>query len=137
RLLQGNGPALGVRRLHRLHVRRRPGPNQGQLRPELHATGRGEGEVRPRQPLPHEPEHQAEGMTIRTRRLALEPAPVEFLEALYHGDRDAAGRFLGVHIAGAWFDGPAHWMERRIGQLKDDPALAEWLLHAMALQAPD
>src|SRR5207249_2596313 len=57
--------------------------------------------------------------------------------ALYRGDRDAAGRFLGVHIAGAWFDGPAHWMERRIGQLKDDPALAEWLLHAMALQAPD
>ena len=52
-------PLLGGGRLRQLHGRRRPGAHQGQLQGQLRPTRRRQAEVRPRQPLPLQPEHQA------------------------------------------------------------------------------
>lgn len=76
-------------------------------------------------------------MAIVTERMTLEPAPVEFIEALEHADIPAAERVMDVRITGPWFEGPAHWMRLRIRQLREAPALDRWLLHAMVLSRPD
>ena len=54
-------PLLGAGRLRQLHGRRRPGADQGQLQGQLRPPGRRQAQVRPRQPLPPQPEHQALG----------------------------------------------------------------------------
>lgn len=69
--------------------------------------------------------------------MTLEPAPVEFIEALQQRDRKAAEKILSVRIGGDWFEGPQNWMRLRIRQLKEDPALGRWLLHAMVLHRAD
>jgi RimJ/RimL family protein N-acetyltransferase len=70
---------------------------------------------------------------IRTKRMTLEPAPAAFLDALQRGDRAAAQSAMQIRIGGDWFDGPRPWMQIRIRQLHEDPALASWLVHAMVL----
>lgn len=74
---------------------------------------------------------------IRTERLTLEPAPVEFIEALERADHAAAEKIMDLAITGDWFEGPQHWMLLRIRQLKEAPALDRWLLHAMVLAQED
>ena len=60
-LLRRDPPALGNRRrLHQLHVRRRWRPGAGELRRQLPTPGRGQGRLRPRERLPHQPEHQTQ-----------------------------------------------------------------------------
>lgn len=65
--------------------------------------------------------------------MTLDPAPVEFIEALQRADHAAAERIMELRITGDWFEGPQHWMRLRIRQLKEAPALDRWLLHAMVL----
>ena len=59
RLLRRDRAPLGGGRLRQLHGRRRPGADQGQLQGQLRPPGRRQAQVRPRQPLPPQPEHQA------------------------------------------------------------------------------
>ena len=59
RLLRRDRAALGVGRLHQLHGRRRPGPDPRQLQGQLRPPGGRQARLRPRQPLPPQPEHQA------------------------------------------------------------------------------
>ena len=74
-------------------------------------------------------------MAIVTERMTLEPAPVEFIEALERQDLRAAERVMHVIIPAGWLEGPAHWMRLRIRQLREAPALDRWLLHAMVLRS--
>jgi ribosomal-protein-alanine N-acetyltransferase len=74
---------------------------------------------------------------IATERLSLEPAPVEFIEALERADRAEAQRLMNLIITGDWFEGSQGWMRLRIRQLKEAPALDRWLLHAMVLARDD
>ena len=67
RLLRRDGAPLGGRRLHQLHVGGRPGPDQGQLQGQLRSARRGQAEVRPGQPVPPQPEHQAVVMADEPR----------------------------------------------------------------------
>lgn len=59
-------PALGGGRLRQLHGGRRPGPHPGQLQGELRPPCRGQAHVRPGEPLPPEPEHQALASRFRS-----------------------------------------------------------------------
>ena len=74
---------------------------------------------------------------IRTERLSLVPAPVEFIEALERADRAQAEQVMKLIITGDWFEGRQGWMRLRIRQLKEAPALDRWLLHAMVLAQQD
>ena len=56
---EATAPHSETRRLHQLHVRRRPGPGRDELPRPLRAARRGQARVRPGQRLPREPEHRA------------------------------------------------------------------------------
>lgn len=71
---------------------------------------------------------------IETRRLTLEPAPVAFIEALARQDFAEAEGIMRVRIPPGWIKSPQHWMGLRIRQLKQDPTLERWLVHAMVLR---
>ena len=70
RVLEGRPPVQPGGRLRQLHDGRRGRrPRPGDLRRQLRAPGGGQGEVRPEEPLPREPEHRAGGrLTGRQRR---------------------------------------------------------------------
>jgi hypothetical protein len=72
RLLRRDRAPFGGGRLRQLHGRRRPGSEQGRLQGERRAARRHQADVRPGQPLPSEPEHQAvaEPLSVRSRPLA-------------------------------------------------------------------
>jgi hypothetical protein len=65
---EATAPHSEGRRLHQLHVRRRPGPHPGQLPGQLQPSRRDQTEVRPRQPVPRQPKHQAVARQARDRR---------------------------------------------------------------------
>ena len=67
RLLRRDRDPLRGGRLRELHGRGRPGPDQGELQGQLRPSRRRQAEVRPRQPVPPEPEHPAVARTA-TRR---------------------------------------------------------------------
>ena len=58
-LLAGTAPDLGRRRLRQLPDERGPGPGQSVLPRQLRPARPGQGPLRPRQHLPHQPEHPA------------------------------------------------------------------------------
>ena len=66
-LLAGTAPHLRRRCLRQLPDERGPGPGQGVLPRQLRPAGPGQGALRPRQHLPHQPEHPARQ---RVRRVA-------------------------------------------------------------------
>ena len=62
RLLRGAPPLLGRRRLREHDDGRGPGAGAGELRRQLRPPGPDQGHLRPRQPLPGQPEHPAPGL---------------------------------------------------------------------------
>ena len=64
-LLARTAPDLRWRRLRQLPDGRGRGPGPGRLPRELRAAGPGQAPLRPRQPVPHQPEHPARERVIR------------------------------------------------------------------------
>src|SRR5204863_10088639 len=62
-VLIGGRTLLRRRGLRQPHRRGRAGASARRLRPQLRAAGRGEEPLRPDQPLPPQPQHQAERLT--------------------------------------------------------------------------
>jgi len=57
----------------------------------------------------------------------------EFLAASLRGDRAQLDALLAASVPEAWPDEP-RWPERRLAQLRADPALQPWLLRAIVLR---
>ena len=62
RLLGGAAPVRRRRRLRQLHDGRGPGAGEGDVRAELRAAREHQGDLRPGQRLPGQPEHPADGL---------------------------------------------------------------------------
>ena len=71
RLPGGAAPVLGRRRLREHDDGGGPGPGARELPRQLRPAGRGEGGLRPRQRLPHQPEHRAGGEAMMRALLAV------------------------------------------------------------------
>ena len=74
---------------------------------------------------------------IQTARLELVSMTVPFLEALGHGDIEAATREIGA-IVPAWLpEGLEHFVQYRLASLRVDPAARPWLGRALVLTEDD
>ena len=94
RLLGRRAPVQPRRRLRQLHDgRRRRGARPGELRRQLRAARRGEEEIRPGQPVPGQPEHQAGGITAIAGRLG--PGRNPKVATRWHPIAFASGSLLG------------------------------------------
>lgn len=71
--------------------------------------------------------------TIRSARLDLIPLSRAFLEATRDGARERLPRMLGADVPDDW-PSSMRLVEMRLGDLRDDPALATWLLRALVLR---
>jgi RimJ/RimL family protein N-acetyltransferase len=67
---------------------------------------------------------------IVTERLDLVPLPAELLEASIVRDHERVAAMLDATIPPEWFD-DQRVMHRRLGELRDNPALEPWLLRGM------
>jgi [ribosomal protein S5]-alanine N-acetyltransferase len=70
---------------------------------------------------------------IRSARLVLPSLSLEQMERLVAGDARSVGRELGAVLSEGWRSAIAPLAKIRIPQLRDDPALAPWLLRAILL----
>lgn len=73
--------------------------------------------------------------SIAAARLDLVSMSPQFLRAALAGSADAAN-LLGAPLPDAWPDGTAARFQRRLEQLRADPAAQPWLLRAMVLREP-
>lgn len=70
---------------------------------------------------------------IESERLSLRAISAAGLEACLNGDVDLAARWLDLTIPPDWSE-MTGLMRRRLEQLREDPALAPWLVRAIGLR---
>jgi RimJ/RimL family protein N-acetyltransferase len=74
---------------------------------------------------------------ITSARLELVSMSPAFLEALLDGRREDAGAHIGVDLPPEWPDEHDRgFLALRLGQMRRDPAVQEWLVRAVALRNP-
>jgi [ribosomal protein S5]-alanine N-acetyltransferase len=74
---------------------------------------------------------------IRTDRLELVLMTVPFMEALQRRDIDTASRELGATATEWLADQLVDFLNYRLGQLREDPSIREWLGRAIVLEEAD
>src|SRR5262249_50413633 len=135
RLLVGDPPVLGNHRwLRQLHGNRRSGRGRGELRRQLRASRKDQGDLRPRQRFPPEPEHRASPMTVIAQAF----------EAWGGYDQDdpfplfAEGRQRGPVHRVTLADGHEAWLIARYDEARaalNDTRLSKDMLAAQAASA--
>jgi len=74
---------------------------------------------------------------IRTARLELVLMSVPFMEALQRRDLESASRNLGANATELLADQLVDFLNYRLGQLREDPSIREWLGRAIVIEDAD
>jgi ribosomal-protein-alanine N-acetyltransferase len=71
---------------------------------------------------------------IRSERLELVSVPPEWIEAVLVGERSLAFGVLDIEVPAEFpTDGERRWLSLRARQMRDDPAMQQWLVRALVL----
>ena len=74
---------------------------------------------------------------VRTERLELVLMSVSLMEALQRRDLEAANKELGADVPAWLADDMQDFFEYRLGQLREDPSVHNWLGRVMVLKEDD